>query len=376
MLVKCDRCKVPFVDEASLRLSLSQDELRHIAGHILRSWRFWLPLSLGLVAAAWLALQLVDYATERKAQDVIDNISANVSNRLDQADETMASTIAARFEEPRIEALMREVATDRASTLMTEQISPEIVRFKTDLAAQLREVSAMVARTQSMEEESRNHRDEIDRIRQSMQASLKEVDARLVAASAAQQELTEIAAFQLLAVKAMGDDATAWDTLRARSSDVSDPFHTEAQALWTSIQHPFSGPTLSSYSTLDSKIASVAQKLPLAELDAFATRATPLSHAHLVEMTWGRTDLSRFEKLSFLAYILEHSPSLNGRAAAGKHFAAEAGRWFGHLRTDEWLSWWKDNRGRIKADCDKKDAEQDESTVPSRAAPSASSDVR
>ena len=93
-------------------------------------------------------------------------------------------------------------------------------------------------------------------------------------------------------------------------------------------------------------------------------------------MTWGRSDLSKFEKLSFLAYILEHSRSLNGRAAAVKHFAAEAKEYFGHLQTDQWLNWWKDNKGRIKAECDKKDAEQDESTVPSKAAPSASSDGR
>ena len=30
MLVKCEKCKVPFVDEASLKLSLSADELRQV----------------------------------------------------------------------------------------------------------------------------------------------------------------------------------------------------------------------------------------------------------------------------------------------------------------------------------------------------------
>jgi hypothetical protein len=74
LLVQCDQCKVPFVDEASLKLSLSEGELKQLATYILKSWRFWVPLTFGVIAMVWLALQLIDYATGRKVQHVIDEL--------------------------------------------------------------------------------------------------------------------------------------------------------------------------------------------------------------------------------------------------------------------------------------------------------------
>lgn len=38
MLVKCELCRVLFVDEALLKLSLSPDELRQVATHFPRSF--------------------------------------------------------------------------------------------------------------------------------------------------------------------------------------------------------------------------------------------------------------------------------------------------------------------------------------------------
>ena len=153
ILVQCDRCKVPFVDEASLKISLSADELRHVAGDILRSWKFWVPLCVGMLAAAWLALQIVDYLTGRKVQDVIGNIQTSVSNSLVEANTMMTNDIAQRFKEPHIQNLMENVASAQAQKIITDQIAPIVDSFKKTTQEHLEEIKETKQRVLSLETE-------------------------------------------------------------------------------------------------------------------------------------------------------------------------------------------------------------------------------
>lgn len=63
---------------------------------------------------------------------------------MQRAKTQMEQLVAKQFEEPRIQKLVREVAADRASVLMTEQIQPEVTKFKAELAAQLQELKGYV----------------------------------------------------------------------------------------------------------------------------------------------------------------------------------------------------------------------------------------
>ena len=69
----------------------------------------------------------------------------------------MEKLVAKQFEEPRIQEVVRQVAADRASTLLSEQVNPEVAKFKTEIANQLKDLHALVVRTQDLEAQSRQH---------------------------------------------------------------------------------------------------------------------------------------------------------------------------------------------------------------------------
>jgi hypothetical protein len=160
LLVQCDRCKVPFVDEASLKLTLSQDELKQLARYILKSWRFWVGLSFGLIVLVWGAVQIVDYATGRKVQDVIGSINERVNTSLEAANTKMVGDIARRFEEPHIQSLMEEVVTRQAvaridataDKVIEEKIRTQIAPRLQATDTRLQEAGDVLSRLQSLSE--------------------------------------------------------------------------------------------------------------------------------------------------------------------------------------------------------------------------------
>ena len=51
----------------------------------------------------------------------------------------MEKLVAAQFEEPRIQQVVRQVAAERASSLLAEQVNPEVTKFKADVQQELLE---------------------------------------------------------------------------------------------------------------------------------------------------------------------------------------------------------------------------------------------
>jgi hypothetical protein len=86
----------------------------------------------------------------------------------------MEALVAKQFEEPRIQTVVCEVATERASTLMTEQITPEVARFKTEVADQLKELHTLVEKTRTLEAESRKHEQDMQAVLGALKVSLKQ----------------------------------------------------------------------------------------------------------------------------------------------------------------------------------------------------------
>ncbi len=153
MLVKCDRCKVPFVDETSLELSLSQDDLKQVVQHILKSWRFWIPLAVGVFAAVWAVLQTVDYITGRRVQNVFDDIHTNVSNSLVKANSVMTNEIARRFQEPNIRELMEQVASAESRNIISNRVTPIVEGFRVETRQYLAEIKDTKDRVVSLEKD-------------------------------------------------------------------------------------------------------------------------------------------------------------------------------------------------------------------------------
>ncbi len=86
----------------------------------------------------------------------------------------MEKLVAKQFEEPRIQEVVRQVAAERASALMTEQITPEVNNFKTEVNNQLEKLYPLVATIQELKAESQKSEQEIQTVLDSLEHSLKQ----------------------------------------------------------------------------------------------------------------------------------------------------------------------------------------------------------
>lgn len=77
---------------------------------------------------------------------------------LKRAETTMENMVAKQFEEPRIRAVVTQVAAERATVLMSSEISPQVAEFKSNVADELREVEALVDKTRALEAEGQQHK--------------------------------------------------------------------------------------------------------------------------------------------------------------------------------------------------------------------------
>jgi len=75
-----------------------------------------------------------------------------------RAEAKMKTMVAQQFEEPRIQHVVRQVAANRASFLMSNQISPQVAKFKSDIANELQEAQSLVDKTRALEAEGQKHR--------------------------------------------------------------------------------------------------------------------------------------------------------------------------------------------------------------------------
>jgi len=67
----------------------------------------------------------------------------------------MENLIARQFEEPRIKSVVAKVAEEKAEKLLTEQINPEVKRFKDDIASQLIDLKSLVEDTKNLKSQRR-----------------------------------------------------------------------------------------------------------------------------------------------------------------------------------------------------------------------------
>lgn len=98
---------------------------------------------------------------------------------LKNTEEKVEELVAKQFEEPRIQEVVRQVAAERASVLMTEQITPEVNDFKAKVDNQLKELYSLIATIQELKTESQKHEQGIQTVLGGLQHSLKQSQNQL-----------------------------------------------------------------------------------------------------------------------------------------------------------------------------------------------------
>ena len=276
LLIKCDRCKVPFVNVASLRSTLSPNELKHVAKIVLRSWEFWIPFLIGLAILIWAAFQFVDYTADRKVHDVIEVMADDVNQSLKEAHKRMMDEIAHRFEDANIQRLMEQVVTQQAVERI-DATADEVIE---------------------------------DKLRNEVAPRLEKIDESLTDADNALSQLQSLSRFYGLALRVRSDDRHAFESIMKILNDPSDPRFPQADAIVSNLPKEIDILNLLEY-PVDWKELGIDPEI--ADIPAFERamgQLLPIYQTKVMETAWKAQHLNKADRVQFLIDIMNNTPSL------------------------------------------------------------------
>lgn len=153
-LIACERCKIPFVEDAELVKHFTQDELKVIAGFLLKDWRVYLiagiALLIGVVLLFWQSKEYIrghieDFRVSVSNQMAVTysaatndlgvqfrDFTTNASNRVSQAYVSVTNQIAEEFQKDNIKYVVEAVAKGEAKSILKIEVQPTVDKFRDD----------------------------------------------------------------------------------------------------------------------------------------------------------------------------------------------------------------------------------------------------
>jgi len=260
----------------------------------------------------------------------------------------MEALVAKQFEEPQIKSVVREAATERASVLMAGQIAPEVSKFKTDVAGQLKESQALVDRVAQEVGKAKAISEEVADKNQRAEAKLKVLDSVIGKTTSTLAQLERATEFVMTVVAAQTDDRKAFDRLGIWSKDKTHPFSERAQQAWNTIRDTHSMLLLIDGRTFPWAEGVDPSKLPLSGLKSIYQTLPAWLKPALLEYIWKREDIPKIERLDFLMVVVEQDESLMAVEYAGRCVGYGTGGVKIKSLSVEFLSnWWKEHRNEF-----------------------------
>ena len=313
-LIICDQCKVPFVDEALLRRTLSPDELKQVASYILRSWKFWCPLFLGVLAVVWLGFQVVDYATGRKVHDVIKVITDDVDKSLAEANTRMMDEIARRFEDTNIQRLMEQVVTQQAVARI-DATADEVIEEK---------------------------------LRTEVAPRLEKIDESLAHSDSVLLQLQSLSEFYGLATRVRSDDRIAFDSIMKIYNNPSDPRFSLVRTLVSNLPKEMESLNLLSYSVNWKELGIDPDTADISAFERAMHQLHPIYQTTVMGTIWRAQHLSKRDRVQFLINILIRTPSLRCLDAACRFLNEESKVGMNFMAWQEYTKWWDSKKDNYK----------------------------
>ena len=314
LLIKCDQCKVPFVDEALLRRTLSPDELKQIASYVLRSWKFWGPLFLGVLAVVWVGFQIVDYATGRKVHDVIEVITDDVDKSLEEANTRMKDEIARRFEDTNIQRLMEQVVTQQAVARI-DTTADEVIEEK---------------------------------LRTEITPRLEKIDESLTHARNALSQLQSLSEFYGLAIRVIRDDRIAFDSIIKILHNPSDPRSSQARALVSNLTEEIEISNTTFYLFNWEELSIDPDTADISAFGRAMQQLRPLYQRTIMVTVWKAQHLSKQDRIQFLINIVINTPSLRCLHLACRLLNEEFKIDKDFMAWQEYTKWWDSKKDDYK----------------------------
>jgi hypothetical protein len=154
-LLGCEACGgVPFVDESEIVTTFTRDELKIIAGLVLKDWRVYLVagiiLAIGVGILYWQVHEQIRTQIERFQNTASNQITAAYSqatnqlgvkfqsfaleagNRVDTAYSSITNQIGEMFQAPKVRQLVEGVAKGEAKVILETEVRPTVEKFHAD----------------------------------------------------------------------------------------------------------------------------------------------------------------------------------------------------------------------------------------------------
>ena len=315
LLIKCDRCKVPFVNEASLRGTLSFDELMQVARYVVQLWKFWGPLLFIVIAVFLAGLGGVDYLTDRKVQDVTKVITDDVDKSLEEANTRMKDEIARRFEDANIQRLMKQVVTQQAVERIDET-ADEVIEEKlhTEIAPRL-----------------------------------EKIDESLTHARNALSQLQSLSEFYELAIRVRSDDRIAFDSIMKIYNNPSDPRFSLVRTLVSNLPKEIEILNLLSYPVNDWKKSGIdPDTADISTFELTMRELIPIYQTTIMETVWKAQHLSKRDRIQFLIDIVINTPSLRCLDKACRLLREEFKIDYNFMAWQEYTKYWDSKKDDYK----------------------------
>ncbi len=109
---------------------MTPEQLRSVARHILRSWKFWGCLVLIVGAAGLGVVALAQRIIDLRSAEYLKSVQEKASGQLAGISGQISNQIAFEFNQPRIQSAIDRVARDRAAELLTNAVWPSLEAFQ------------------------------------------------------------------------------------------------------------------------------------------------------------------------------------------------------------------------------------------------------
>lgn len=314
LLLKCDRCNVQFVNVASLRDTFSSDELKQVAKYVRRSWEFWVPLSIGLLVVVWVGFQVVDYTTGRRVHDVIDAITNQVNESLENASTRMMNEIDRRFEDAKIQRLMEQVVGQQAVARI-DATADEVIEEK---------------------------------LRAEIAPRLKKIDESLTEAGNALSQLQSLSGFYGLAIRVRSDDRHAFDSIMEIFDNPSDPRLSQAHAIVSNLPKDMDILNLLEYQVDWKELGIDPDVADISAFEGAMRQLMPIYQTKVMETVWRAQHLSKRDRVQFLIDIMVNTSSLRSLDKACRLLNEESKVGKNFLAWQEYPKWWDSRKDDYK----------------------------
>lgn len=191
--------------------------------------------------------------------------------------------------------------------------------------------------------------DDLDKKTALADSKLDSLDQAIKSGSEAVETLKAQAEYSATVLAAQSNDRKAYDTLWNWSEDPAYAFRKEAAQAAERIMDEHNPTLVTAGHQVPWNQGVEPEKLSLDQLRQNFDQAPPTVRIALVEYVWTkRADISKKDRLAFLADVLATDEHLDVVEHAGRYFAGGSGNKFKPLAISAHLDWWAKNKDAIQ----------------------------